>query len=411
MIIYDHNIVIASYFHVRLLENAVSLLPIDHAKAFPLCFDIETRKIINGDLNFYNKPFHTNFYIDHYIDPSKCNIIKGTKSSTDLTVYNVLDNCFGHAFLKLLMAIEENTRSNHDGLLIVPSSLAHFVRNGVFLHTIEIDLNYKEFELCWILNKQLDLFIEMKYNIQIFPVHTYGLFDNDILFSGLNVPKKHADKDKSRICFYYRKDFNRKWSLSQKERIIKLYTGLSKFFTKNIKFTVIGAKDNLVFPAWIDDKRVNSFTSENDKIENDILCESLITIGVTGSHMLMPSLLSTLTVHLLPTHKYKNMAEDVVNCTQDNQKLKPYQHVYYFGNSNCTDISASDLCFKILIHFQGLTEKTYKLKSNLVQGQTEWILQQFPYFKYLELNRYRTAVINNISTTKKILKIVRTFFK
>jgi hypothetical protein len=57
MINFDSNIIIASYFHVSLIENAVSLLPIDHARAFPLCFDIESRKIIKGDLNFYNKPF------------------------------------------------------------------------------------------------------------------------------------------------------------------------------------------------------------------------------------------------------------------------------------------------------------------------------------------------------------------
>lgn len=388
----------------------VSLFPIDHARAFPLSFDIENRRVTYGELNFYNQPFHTNFKGDNFIDPAKCKVLKGNKNSSDLIVYNVLDNCFGHAFLKLLMAIEKNAQSKQDGLLIVPSSLAHFVKKGIFTHTMEIDLNYKEFESCWLLNKEIDAFLAKGYNVQIFPVHTYGVFNKDLLFNGLDAPKPQADVDKRRICFYYRKDNARKWAgASQGRNTVALFEELKKFFNNTIRFTVIGAKDDLSFPSWIEDKRVSSFTAANDALENRLLSESLIVVSLTGSHMLMPSLLSTMTVHLHPVHKYKNMAEDVVNCSQDNTKLQPYQHVYYFGNSDCSDIMPDELAYKILLHFQGLTEKTYK-QTTVESSQKEWINEQFPYLNYSELNKHRSIINNKIHPVKRILSKIRSIF-
>lgn len=410
MISYTGDIILASYFHCRKSGTNVSLLPIDHARAFPLSFDVENRKITNGELNFYNQPFHSNFKPDNFIDPSKCKTLKGSKNSSELIIYNVLDNCFGHSFLKLLMAIEENTRSKQDGLLIVPTSLAHFVKKDMFKHTIEINLNYKELELCWVLSKVIEPFLTMGYNTQLYPVHTYGVFDRDLLFNGLDVVKPKADANKSRICFYYRKDNARKWAdQSQSKNITALFEELKKFFDESIRFTVIGAKDDSFFPSWIEDQRVSSFSATNDTKECNLLSESLIVISVTGSHMLIPSLLSNLTVHLHPVYKYKNMAEDVVNFTKGNIKLQPYQHVYYFGNSNCSDITPEGLAYKVLLHFQGLAEKTYK-QTATENSQKEWISKQFPYLKYAELNKHRSLINNKKDPVKRILSKIRSIF-
>lgn len=411
MISYSKDILIASYFHCKITGNNISLLPIDHARAFPLDFDVENKQVINGEINFYNQPFHTNFKINNFIDPLKCKLTTSEKSSNDLIIYNVLDNCFGHAFLKLLLAIQENASSSQNGLLIVPASLAHFVKKGVFAHTIEISYSLKEFESCWILNKLLDPFIEMGYTLRLFPIHTYGTFDKDLLFTGLNVPKPKADVEKKRICFYYRKDEARMWGgRDQKENIIALFADIRKFFSDTIRFTVIGSKDDSSFPAWIEDERVNSFSAENDTLESELLAESLIVISITGSHMLMPSLLSTLTVHLHPVYKYKNMAEDVVSCTQENSKLRSYQHVFYYGNSDCSDILPEKLAYMILLHFQGLTEKTYKQRIEIEKGQKEWIAEQFPYLRYSELNTYRSLVNNNKDPLKRIISKIRSIF-
>jgi hypothetical protein len=411
VISYNNDIVLASYFHCKLNGNEVSLLPIDHARAFPLTFDIVDKRIVEGELNFYNKPFYANFRTDNFVDPLKCKVHFGEKKSNELIVYNVLDNCFGHAFLKMLLAVEKSAMLKSDSLLIVPSSLAHFLKRDVFDHIIEIDLNYKAFESCWVLNKLLDPFFTMGYNLQLFPVHTYGTFNKDILFTGLRIPMPLTQESKKRICFYYRNDQPRKWNgAKQSKNIIVLFEELRKFFSENISYTVIGSKDDYLFPSWIEDERVNSFSEINDVKECKLLSESLIVISVTGSHMLMPSLLSTITVHLHPLFKYKNMAEDVVNCIQDNIKLQPYSHLFYYGNSNCSDINPKKLAYMVLVHFQGYTEKTFK---QLMEGtnQKEWIDIHFPYFKYTKLNDHRSKINNGNRFLRKVISKFRSLAK
>lgn len=410
MISNTSNVIFATYFHCKQNGSEISLMPIDHARAFPLSFDINSRKIVHGQINFYNEPFYKNFKSDNFIETDKCKLNLSVKCSDDLVIYNVLDNCFGHAFLKLLLAIENSAKVNKDKLVIIPSSLIHFVKEGVFTHALVLNYTYKELESCYILNKAIEPCLSMGYNISLYPIHTYGIFDRKALLAGLNIPEQKPDHAKRRICFYYRSDQPRMWAgKKQASKIVQLFTNIRVFFDSSIIFTVIGSKDSYSFPDWIEDRRVSCFSKENDVAEHLVLNDSLIVIAVTGSHMLMPSLLSSITVHLHPVYKYKNMAEDVINFDDQNGIIKSYKNLFYYGNKDCSDIDPGKLAYMILLHFQGFVEKTYKQQLKVNDAQTNWIKEKHPYFINNDLNKLRIKVNNEVSLTRKFLLKLKGF--
>ena len=73
---------------------------------------------------------------------------------------------------------------------------------------------------------------------------------------------------------------------------------MKPYFSDETKFYVVGDYDKYKFPSWVIDKRVNEFNKKNNIINNKIFSESIITLGLLGSSMIIPSILSKMTVHL-----------------------------------------------------------------------------------------------------------------
>ena len=105
--------------------------------------------------------------------------------------------------------------------------------------------------------------------------------------------------------------------------------------------------------------------------------------------MLFPSLFSECTVHLHPAHKYKNMTEDTVIKKKTNEMFSAYEHLYYFGNYNCSDLKPEQLGQLILFHYQGLVEKKYKLFVRDNVSQKDWINKNYVFLNLAEINLYR----------------------
>ncbi len=393
MIAYNEHTVIAGYFHAELSNEAVSLLPIDHARAFPLSFNIKKRSILKGEINFYNKPFYENFDPKGSIDDSKVSLTVGVIKNKKVIIFNVLDNCFGHALLKLFLAVDSSAElKDYDALVIVPKALEHFVKKNTFTHVLVVDQSFKALEKCPILNKSMDAITKNYSTKEIFPIHTYGEFLKEKLVSRLDLFGETKPKEEKNIVFYYRKDTIRQWgSYKQGKKITKLFSLMKPFFSEKVNFIVVGESDKFNFPAWIMDKRTDTYTKENDFEYNHIYANSIMAISITGSHLLLPSLLSKMTIHLHPTYKYKNMAEDIVNSIENSLTAFTH-HMNYYGNYNCSNIKPAVLCLQVLTNLQAMMEKEYKL-SNSLQTQAEHIAQEHSYFKYKDFQKARVDLI------------------
>ena len=112
----------------------------------------------------------------------------------------------------------------------------------------------------------------------------------------------------------------------------------------------MGELDNYKFPPWILDKRVKEYTKEVDISNNEEFSKSAITIGLHGSALLLPSLLSLTTFHLISYHKRHNVVEDSVNIL-DSTLNAWYTNVQLFGNSSLNSIKPKDLITNIVILF------------------------------------------------------------
>lgn len=399
---FNDKIIISSYFDVTVFDGVLSTLPIGHSRQYPLSFKLEDKKIISGELNFFNTNLYNNFSSTNFLPDNKYDL-KINSSKDSIVIINLLDNCFGHSLLKLFSSAKyiNKHKDEYDFLLIVPKALEHFLVEKPGVSVLSVSLKFAELEKCYILNNVINTVTRNYKSSFVSSPETYDTFNFDELKKDLNFfnTQTHTPPQ-NKILFYYRSDFWRKWGGNkQYKNCINLFSLLKPFFDNSVEFCVVGDKDSMKFPSWISDYRVNSFSSQVDFQYNNLFQSSLLCIGLTGSHMLFPSVLSKCTVHLHPIYKYKNMAEDVVVCQDSNEMLSAYRHLYYFGNYNCSDITASKLCNLILTHLIGLLEKEHKI-NDYSQSQNEWIKTSYSWIKNAEIVAYRKAYIH--AENKKI---------
>lgn len=386
---FQDNHFFAGHFILIKEKEIFSLLPLDHARHYPLSFT-EDKKILNGVLNFYNEIIFNNYNSSNLIEENEIESIFSQKNK-QLIILNILDNCFGHSLLKLFHATKfYKNYLEYDFLIIIPSSLKHYVRKSSGINQIIIKQNFKQIESCKILNSIIHQFTQ-KYSASFIGcLNTYNSYNEQELINTLELlpPTISSTKPKKDIIFYYRSDFYRKWcGNKQHKKIIALFSLLKSFF-EGIDFIILGEKDKIHFPPWIKDERINGYSELTDFYYNRLFNESIITVGLTGSHMLFPSLFSKMTVHLIPSYKIKNLAEDIVPVLSENSSLNAYKHLYYYGNYNCSNISSSTLAIKILVHFQGAIEKEYKYSDSAL-GQEAWVKERYPFFNYAKVQGVR----------------------
>jgi hypothetical protein len=394
LITFDEDILLCGFYSVRCKGDQVSLLPIDHGRAYPLTFNFRNKNIVNGEVNFYSQPLVRNFDPLKNVEKSRADLVTGDSTTDELVIFNTLDNCYGHSLLKLFQAAHEAGETGCNSLLIVPGGLVHFVKKGTFTHLLSIEYNFQEFENCSVINPLITSLSSLYKRVFLFPVHTYATISRSDAISGLDLLKHDPVVRGKRIIFYYRGDFFRKWAGNrQKKRIIELFSFLRDFFSPEFEFVVLGDHDDKVFPSWIIDKRVKRHNPENDFEYNRLFAGSLLVVSMTGSHMLIPSLLSSCTAHLHSTSKYKNMAEDIVGMENMNSILGSYRHLYYYGNHNCSDLKSDRLGTLLLFHLQGFMEKCYKILDDSQMSQREFMSQRFPFFREDKARSFRTEFL------------------
>jgi len=410
--VFSPDITVASYFELKLNGEKVELLPFGHARHFPLTYNFRNKNVLVGELNFFNTVLFNNLDFNKFIDTDLCELIV-SKSKKELVILNILDNCFGHSLLKLFYSINciESHQSNFDFLVIIPQALYHFILPKKGVSFLKVNQSFTQLQECYVLNKEIEKLTSVYSNAFIVGTETYTSFNHELLKEKLALFGNEKNGGiRNKVIFYYRADYYRMWNgRRQRGNINKLFDFLKPYFNGSVEFTVVGDSDDVKFPDWIHDKRVKAFTKEIDFQYNHLFETTLICIGLTGSHMIFPSLLSSCSVHLHPVFKYKNMAEDIVVKENSNEMMSAYKHLYYHGNHNCSDLTPQKLGRLILIHFLGLVEKQYKIGNDNV-SQKEWVAEQYPQFNYRLANDFRLSE-NKIGNRKIAIqsKIERLF--
>ncbi|MFO0323078.1 MAG: hypothetical protein ACK504_11710 [Bacteroidota bacterium] len=394
MIPYNNDIAIASYYEVVFNGEVAKLLPFGHSRHFPLSFNVKSKQIISGEVNFFNTNFYKEFNANNFLKEDKYEI-KKSKKNDSVIILNLLDNCFGHSLLKLFYSVNcfINYNKNNDFIIILPKALEHFLFEINGVNKIVVNAKFSELEKCYILNNAITEISKEYSEVFLKGVETYESYNFNDLTGHLNLLNQNQSEIiKSKVVFYYRSDYWRKWEGNkQKKNIIKLFTFLKPFFNSSVEFCVVGDSDSEIFPDWMRDFRTKSFSPETDFKYNQLFNETLICIGITGSHMLFPSLFSLCTAHLHPIFKYKNMAEDIVVNKSANEALSAYKHLYYYGNQNCSDVSPDKLAVLLVSHFAGLIEKEYKI-SSLSEDQNTWLKQTYQCFNYKTYIEYKKSL-------------------
>lgn len=382
---------IYSYFF--LLENdekealEYKLLPSDHAIAYPLEVVEKPKKTIKeGGLNFYNEVIYNNYRFENFIDPSKISIGNKVGKSKDCIVINLVDNCFGHSFLKLygIYTAYLDYADKYDLVILAPKSLAHFLPNDKGLRIILIDLGFTEAMNCYCFGNVLKQLRQEYATVDFLVMDTYkalpgnklDLIDFFNFFGDLK-----GNERKKCICFFYRRDFFRSWNgESQAKNIQAFFELIRPYFTNEIEFYVIGEKDNNQFSKWIHDLRIDNYSKEYDYLYNHIFYNSIISVGVMGSAMTQSSLFAPFSVYLVAENKTSVIAQDLPNC-QTSSVAAYFENMYIYGNAKLNDLTPEVLKNRImLLYFNGMAIK-YKCSviTNLKQNYQS--ISQSVYFE------------------------------
>ena len=385
---------IFSFYNSIEVSNIVTLIPTGHARYYPIKFNKSTKEIFEGQLNLFNKSFYENY--NRPIKLSKSDYsLKLIPKKEKCLIINLLDNCFGHSLLKVFNLIEIHKKFNNDFdlLVIVPKSLEYLIPSEKFI-LCTVNISYSSLEKCFDFSPILD---KVKLNYKTFDCATTSTYKE---YSGKNVLldfffEKLDNNIQKNILFYYRTDKYRKWNGKYQGRnITKLYQFLKPYFSNDVKYIILGELDDYKFPSWIVDKRVNKYSKEVDIEYNQEFSKSAITIGLHGSSLLLPSVLSLSTFHLISHHKRHNAVEDTVNLI-DSSLNSWYSNPQIFGNSSLNSIKPVDLFSNIIILFSSFLEKKYKqdcLKMDSNKpfiGQNSYIKERYSFFNYNLAINYR----------------------
>ncbi|MCX7747191.1 MAG: hypothetical protein N2645_09915 [Clostridia bacterium] len=305
-------------------------LPIGQAVYTPFVVDLKNARI-SGDadtVSWFGKPL-----LNSLKCPKKDDIkieIQKMRECRNAIILNCIDFLFGHALLKLLNAESYIKHSPDTGLIIIiPQFLKWMAPEGAAeIWSVDIPLS-----------KALDYYEKLNAFVNnecsrfetVYLSRAYSHPTDFKITNFTNVRNCVFDENNYRITFIWREDrmwednnliyrINNRLKIAitkkafvyrQKHKVCKLFDYLRKSFPK-ARFTIAGFGNTAEFPDWIEDKRVNSFSSEIERKLCETYAESVLIIGVHGSNMLLPSAHAGMVIDLMPDDRWDNMAQDII---------------------------------------------------------------------------------------------------
>jgi hypothetical protein len=261
-------------------------------------------------------------------------------------ILNCIDYLYGHALLKLLNA-EKYVGEGKPGLVvIIPRFLRWMVPEYIAeIWTVNIPLGKAQSYFPAFngeIQKQLTRFEEVYCSL----AHAHPAIRDIKQFTG--VEPHDLSTHAYRITYIWREDrfwcgnnfalriFRKigwKWPLlwMQRLKVVGLFSRLRNS-DQLASFTVAGLGRSLKFPDWIEDVRVREFTAQSEKESCRIYSASRLIIGVHGSNMLLPSGHAGMTLDLMPTDRWGNLAQDVIYqpivAKKDDERIVSWRYRY-----------------------------------------------------------------------------------
>lgn len=404
-----YKISFLTYFPVIVEGNSIKLFPSDHAIYYPLEIDLNG-KFLGGTLNFFTEVLLKNYQSNNFLSPDKLknkNFIQHKKSKA--LIVNLLDNCYGHSLIKLFNLYDayQKFSSEYDIYAICHSALEHYIPIDK-INIVSLNLTFSETQKCFDLNNVVLVPLRENYSVvDFFILDTFKkLPQKSELLNFFNFFSEEYQSAKPAISFHYRSDLFRSWGgKNQFKNIERLFGYLRQFFSNEVEFIITGDRDNFSFSSWVIDKRVSEFSLTTDFLYNNIYDRSIIHLGVHGSHMLIPSLLSTMCIHLTPPQKYKNMGDDILNFNTTSI-ISTLQNINLMSNKIfMKDIFPAELGFQLINVFMANIEKKYKhfivqnINESSLVGQDDFLKKNYPYFHYEKAKMTRTKTLKKIESS------------
>ena len=372
-------------------DTVCRILPSDDAVSYVLEFEENSKRIIRGEINWFNEPLYKNLRPDNTISEESLQYELLPPKNKACIVINLIDFCYGHSFVKLLNILDfyKSFSESHDIVVLSFGYVKDFLPKDKF-SIVHIQIGFgatqKAPSFKPILNK-----IRSQYETVDFAVlDAYKRFDDRTEITGFfNFfgTLQNPYPGKKFLTFNYRKGIDRSWGgTRQGKNVLKWFEQLRPYFDSSVQCCVIGEKDHVTFPDWVLDKRISSFPNPLLHEYHHILQNSVFTVGLIGSHMLSASVLSYMTIHLTPQAFMRVSATDILNY-KNYTSPSYFNHVYLNGDAAMDDYSPARLAYESMMLLLGKISLEYKencleeLKRNkTVELQSEYIKEKHRYF-------------------------------
>lgn len=269
------------------------------------------------------------------------------KKYDDVLILNTIDYIYGHSLLFLLNLQRIIKSKNRPGIIVLVQPMIKWLipkQHIAEIWTVKLGfqkMNYFHSDLSEKINAELGRFSTVWLSKgHLIPTNENIEIEN---FTGIKPFDFKKRPDRPRITFVWREDPDRLWirniyllkgfkKLGFRKillpihiiRVILFFMLLKKKFGNGFKYTVAGLGTTGKLPHFIDDQRVKSFDTGNEKYLCGIYAESVLVIGVHGSALLLPSAHAGMAVSLMPSKRWGNYAEDIL-FTEDDLRLACFQ--------------------------------------------------------------------------------------
>lgn len=269
------------------------------------------------------------------------------KKHDEVLILNTLDFIYGHTFSFLLNLQRISRIEKTRGIIVIVQPMLKWMvpRNDIAeLWTVRLGLkefNYYHSDLTLKINSELSRFQQ----VWLSKGHLLPTNENiDIEeFTGIKPFNFLINPLQPLVTFIWREDPDRLWirniyllkgfkklGLSKLLRPLQhlrvlLFFGLLKMkLGEQFKYSVAGLGVSGRFPSFINDHRVRFFDDESEKQLCRVYAESVLTVGIHGSSMLLPSAHSGMTICLMPSKRWGNFQEDIL-LTETDPRLALFQ--------------------------------------------------------------------------------------
>jgi hypothetical protein len=261
-------------------------------------------------------------------------------SCTEVIILNTLDYVYGHSLLYLLnlQRLIEERKSLGIIVLVQPMMRWLIPEKGIAeIWTVKMGFDgfhYYYPDLSEKINSQLGRFSRVFLSKgHLIPTNKNILIEKFTRVSPFDFSSQPLIP---RITLIWREDPGRMWirNIYLSKGFAKLKIGwvlmpvhylrnltllylLRKKLGTSYLYTIAGLGKSGRFPVFVDDRRVTSFNDNSEKELCRLYSQSILTIGLHGSSMLLPSAHSGMAVSLLPSKRWGNYLEDILFNEED----------------------------------------------------------------------------------------------